>query len=68
MSPPERKTAEELAGRDNRNPECPYCSCKDFRVVKTWWVKSGEKHSSFICRHCGAYEFNAEVRKIIIPI
>ncbi len=71
MIPTERPNAEQMRQEaicSNGSPMCPYCECRDFRVLRTWWTKSGEKHSSMVCRHCGKFEFNARVEKIITPI
>ncbi len=63
--PTERKSLSELGGKAAGGPECPHCGCRDFRVVRTWWTKAGEKHSSFVCRHCRQYEFNAKVERVV---
>jgi transcription elongation factor Elf1 len=63
--PAQRESLLGLSGKEAAGLECPYCGCRDFRVVKTWWVRSGDKHSSLVCRHCGKYEFNAKVEKIL---
>ena len=68
-NPNDRPSFMELAsGSTGEAVACPRCGCADFRVQRTWRVKSGERHSSLICRHCGDYEFNAVVEKIIRPI
>ncbi len=47
---------------------CPYCECRDFRIVRTWWTKDGEKHRALVCRHCGKYEVNVAVTESLRPL
>lgn len=49
-------------------PSCPFCGCRDFRVVRTWYTTTGEKHRAYKCRHCGQHEFNAKTSETITII
>lgn len=65
VEPHLRNTLAGLNDRDTNGQVCPHCACRDFRVVQTWYVKSGEKHRAYKCRHCGKHEFNAAVVEIV---
>jgi transcription elongation factor Elf1 len=72
LMPPEQRpsfAALAAAAKDSAGLfTCPHCGCHDFRTLRVWHTKEGEKHRTYRCRHCGQHEFNAAVSEIVRPL
>lgn len=61
-TPSDRRTLAELAKAAAEEAAraggggCPDCGCRHMDVVKTYYLKGGEKKQARRCRHCGRPE------------
>ena len=48
------KSLQEFADEAEPDPwACRQCGCRDWKVVSTYTVASGNRHRRRVCRHCG---------------